>query len=145
MKHKHAALAVAIVAVLSAPVFAQSAGAGSVPVVGSGARPAAPAGATNDINSNNSSNTAGNNVSITSGRGVSTNQSSVAVIPSTQSVVPSANLLPGGVMAPAGSTTVLGGPSGDVSGTQTVTTRYWVNVPANAERNGDFQRWQQLR
>jgi hypothetical protein len=134
MKHTHAALAVAIAAVLSAPVFAQSS--------------TAPAGVTNDINANNSANTAGNNVSITSGRGAGASQganASVTVIPSTQTAVPTANLKPGGVMFPAGSTTVLGGPSGDASGTQTVTTRYWVNVPANAQNNGDFQRWQKLR
>src|SRR4051812_47501093 len=88
MTHKHAALAIAIAALLSAPAFAQS-----------------PAGTSAGVSASANANT------------------SVTVTPSTSVAVPTANLLPGGVMAPAGSTTVLGGPSGDASGTQTVTTR----------------------
>jgi hypothetical protein len=60
--------------------------------------------------------------------------------------MPSTHLLPGGANVQASSTTVLGGPAGPgVSGTQTVVTRYWVNVPANVERRADFQRWKSLK
>jgi hypothetical protein len=70
---------------------------------------------------------------------------SVTVMPSTTSAIPSAHLLPGGAMVQRSSTTVLGGPAGDVSGTKTVVTQYWTNVPAGVEHRADFQRWQSLR
>lgn len=69
----------------------------------------------------------------------------VTVKPSTSVAVESSHLMPGGVMMPSTSTTVLGGPSGNISGSQTVTTHYWVNVPPNAAQRADFQRWQQLK
>ena len=85
-------------------------------------------------------------VSVSSGTGLPVGSSaSVTVIPSTSSAIPSAHLLPGGAMVQRSSTTVLGGPSGDVSGSKTVVTDYWTNVPAGAERRSDFQRWQSLR
>jgi len=70
---------------------------------------------------------------------------SVTVMPSTTSAIPSAHLLPGGAMVQRSSTTVLGGPAGDASGTKTVVTQYWTNVPAGVERRADFQRWQSLK
>jgi hypothetical protein len=70
---------------------------------------------------------------------------SVAVMPSTAVAIPSAHLMPGGTMVQRDSTTVLGGPAGDVSGTKTVVTHYWVNVPAGVQNRGDFQNWQRLK
>lgn len=70
---------------------------------------------------------------------------SVTVIPSTAVAVPSAHLLPGGAMVERSSTTVLGGPAGDASGSKTQVTTYWVNVPPNAQNRYDFQSWQSLK
>jgi len=71
---------------------------------------------------------------------------SVSVMPSTSTTaMPSHHLLPGGTMVQSSSTTVLGGPSAGVSGTKTEITTYWANVPADAARDGNFQRWQRLR
>jgi hypothetical protein len=68
------------------------------------------------------------------------------VTPSTSATAQAApRMLPGGTMIQHSSTTVLGGPSGDASGTKTEITRYWVNVPANAQSNAAFQRWQHLK
>jgi hypothetical protein len=69
----------------------------------------------------------------------------VTVKPSTSVAVESSHLMPGGVMLPSTSTSVLGGPSGNISGSHSVTTSYWVNVPPNAAQRADFQRWQQLK
>lgn len=91
----------------------------------------------------------GTTATVSSGTGVTVTSpntgASVTVTPSTAVAVQSTRLMPGGVMLPEQSTTVLGGPAADVSGSQAVTTRYWANVPANAQYRGDFQRWQQLR
>ena len=85
-------------------------------------------------------------VAVSSGTGLPVGSSaSVTVIPSTASAVPSAQLMPGGAMIQRSSTTVLGGPAGDVSGTKTVVTDYWVNVPAGAQNRSDFNRWQSLK
>lgn len=70
---------------------------------------------------------------------------SVTVTPSTSVVMPSRHLLPGGAMVHHSSTTTLGGPSGTVAGTRIETTTYWANVPADAPRDGNFQRWQRLK
>ena len=95
--------------------------------------------------------------SVTSSSGASVNSStgvtvtpgvptaSVTVIPSTSVAVPSRHLLPGGAMVQQSSTTVLGGPSGDVAGTKTEINTYWANVPADAQRDANFHRWQQLK
>lgn len=69
----------------------------------------------------------------------------VTVTPSTSVVAPSTHLLPGGALVERSSTTVLGGPSGDASGTKTNVTTYWVNVPPNAQNRYDFQSWQSLK
>ena len=122
MNLKHAALAsFAVAALAAAPAFAQTTVQSSAGIgVSSGTGvPVTPASA-----------------------GAS---ASVTVMPSTAVAVESAHLLPGGAMVPANSTAVLGGPAGNVSGSQTVTTSYWVNVPADAPRRGDFQRWQALK
>lgn len=68
---------------------------------------------------------------------VVTPQASVAAVPS--------HLLPGGAMVQNSSTTVLGGPSGNVAGTKTEIHTYWANVPADVQRDGNFQRWQRLK
>jgi cobalamin synthase len=95
--------------------------------------------------------------SVTSSSGASVNSSagvtvtpgvptaSVTVTPSTSVAVASHPLLPGGAMVQSSSTTILGGPSGDVAGTKTEVNTYWANVPADAQRDGNFQRWQRLR
>ena len=93
------------------------------------------------------------NTAVTSGTGVIVGQgapsTNVTVLPSSSvavSTVPGNRLLPGAAQIQASQTTVLGGPAaGGISGSQTVVTNYWVNVPANAERRSDFQRWQSLR
>jgi hypothetical protein len=165
MKSKHLGLALAVAAIFSAPAFAQ-APAGATNDINAnnstsngtnvGIQSSAGAGSSSNAGVSSSANlssgssagvSSGTGIGVTSGTGIAVQPSnaSVTVIPSTAVAVPSANLMPGGVMAPAGSTTVLGGPSADVSGSQTVTTRYWVNVPAGADRNHSFQRWQHLR
>ena len=86
---------------------------------------------------------------VTSGTGVPVTPGApsapVTVTPSTSVAVPNHALLPGGAMVQHSSTTVLGGPSGDVAGTKTVINSYWANVPADVTRDGNFQRWQQLK
>jgi hypothetical protein len=117
MKARFAAVAVA--ALLAAPVFAQSSVSSS------------------------------SGLTVHSGTGVVVTpgvpSASVTVIPSTQDAIPTHSLLPGGAMVQQSSTTVLGGPSGDVSGSKAVITNYWANVPGDAQQRGDFHRWQQLR
>lgn len=69
---------------------------------------------------------------VTSGTGI-------VVTPGVPAPAPTTVALPGAVMAQAGSsTTVMGN-------TTTTTTRYWVNVPADVQRDASFQRWQALR
>jgi hypothetical protein len=90
--------------------------------------------------------------SVSSGTGVIVGQgapsSSVTVLPSTSTTVatiPGNRVLPGAATVQASQTTVLGGPGPGISGSQTVVTNYWVNVPANAENRADFQRWMHLK
>ena len=96
-----------------------------------------------------SSVSTGTGGTVSSGTGLvvapATASTSVTVMPSTAVAVPTARLLPGGAMVQRSSTTVLGGPAGDVSGSKSVVTDYWVNVPSGAERRDDFQRWQSLK
>jgi len=87
----------------------------------------------------------GGMVSSGTGQLVAPASASVTVMPSTAVAVPTARLLPGGAMVQRSSTTVLGGPAGEVSGTKTVVTQYWTNVPAGVEHRADFQRWQSLK
>ena len=93
--------------------------------------------------------TSSTGATVSSGTGVAVTpgapSASVTVTPSTSVAVPSAHMLPGGAMVQSSSTTVLGGPSGDVSGTKTEVNTYWVNVPANAPNRYDFQSWQSLK
>ena len=89
-------------------------------------------------------------VTVTSGTGVVVTpgapNASVTVMPSTvATAMPQHHLLPGGTMVQRSSTTVLGGPAPGVSGTKTEVTTYWANVPADAGRDGNFQRWQSLK
>ena len=87
----------------------------------------------------------GGTVSSGTGLTVAPATASVTVIPSTSSAIPTGHLMPGGAMVQRSSTTVLGGPAGDASGTQSIVTDYWVNVPSGAERRDDFRRWQSLK
>jgi hypothetical protein len=93
--------------------------------------------------------TSSSGASVSSGTGVTVTPgvptATVTVTPSTSVAVPSRHLLPGGAMVQRSSTTVLGGPSGDVAGTRTEISTYWANVPADAPNRYDFQRWQSLR
>ena len=93
--------------------------------------------------------TSSTGASVTSSSGVTVTpgapSASVTVMPSTSVATQSHRLLPGGAMVERSSTTVLGGPSGDAAGTKTQVTTYWANVPANAGRRSDFQRWQSLK
>lgn len=96
-----------------------------------------------------SSVTSSSGIGVNSGTGVPVTpgapSATVTVMPSTSVAVPNHALLPGGAMVQHSSTTVLGGPSGDVAGTKTVINSYWANVPADVTRDGNFQRWQQLK
>jgi hypothetical protein len=100
----------------------------------------------------------GGMVSSSSGTGVSSSSgvivgqgaptTTVTVLPSTSVAVNTfpGRLLPGAAQVQSSQTTVLGGPAaGGVSGSQTVVTNYWVNVPAGTEHRSDFQRWQSLK
>jgi hypothetical protein len=117
MKVQRAGLAVvAVAAFLSLPVLAEGVSTGTGGMVNSG-----------------------------TGLAVQPATASVTVMPSTASAIPSARLMPGGAMVQRNSTTVLGGPAGDVSGSQSIVTDYWVNVPPSAEHRTDFRRWQSLR
>jgi hypothetical protein len=91
--------------------------------------------------------------SVSSGTGMIVGQgapsSSVTVLPSTSVAVDTLHgnrLLPGAAQVQSSQTTVLGGPAaGGVSGSKTVVTNYWVNVPAGADHRADFHRWQSLK
>jgi hypothetical protein len=143
MNSKHAALAVAMAAVLSAPAFAQ----GSNCDMSSSNLQVNCSPATSVLGAGPVTSSTG--MPVTSSTGVTVTPgvpiASVTVTPSTETSVPSANLLPGGAMVQRSSTTVLGGPSGSASGTKSVVTDYWVNVPPGAASRADFQRWQSLR
>jgi hypothetical protein len=80
-------------------------------------------------------------VAVSSGTGVVVTPgvpAGSATSATTVAVMPSATL-PGAVVAQSSTAEA-------VSGNQrTVTTRYWVNVPAGVERDAEFQRWQRLR
>jgi hypothetical protein len=93
--------------------------------------------------------TSSSGASVNSGSGVTVTpgvpSATVEVMPHTSVAVPSQHLLPGGAMVQSSSTTVLGGPSGNAAGTKTEVTTYWANVPADVQRDGNFQRWQQLK
>lgn len=136
MKTKQAIVVLATLA--SASVFAQ--GYSSSSTMGSSA-------------STDGAVTSSSGASVSSGTGMVVTpgapSTSVAVIPSTSVTVPAVpgnHLLPGAATVQASSTTVLGGPAAPgVSGSQTVVTRYWVNVPANVTSRADFQRWMALR
>ena len=69
----------------------------------------------------------------------------VVVVPGTPGVVPQPHLLPGGTVTTVGSTTVSGAGPAPSSSTTTTVTRYWINVPAGAEADPQFQRWQRLK
>lgn len=56
----------------------------------------------------------------------------------TVAVLPSPTIH-GAAVVPAGTQQVVAGP------TQTIVTRYWVNVPPGVENDPEFQRWQRLR
>lgn len=94
--------------------------------------------------STGSSVSSGTGVVVTPGAPSASTSTAVTVAPAT-SVKPAPHLLPGGAMVQHGSTTVLGGPSGNVAGTKTEITTYWVNVPADAPRDASFRRWQSLK
>ncbi len=151
MTHKHAALAAAVAALLAAPAYAQNA---DCSVSSSNLQSNCPdtnvLGAGSSTMSSGSTVTNSSGASVSSGTGVTVTpgvpSASVTVTPSSTTVaMPSAHLLPGGATVEASSTTVLGGPSGTASGSRTVITRYWVNVPANVENRADFQRWTRLK
>lgn len=85
----------------------------------------------------------GTGVVVTPGAPSASTATKVTVAPS--AAMPSPHLLPGGAVVQNGSTTVLGGPSGNVAGTKTEVNTYWVNVPADAPRDAGFRRWQSLK
>ena len=79
---------------------------------------------------------------VTSGTGVAVTPgvtTAMATVPVTTVVTVPAARLSGAVVAPAGTAEAVHG------NTRTVTTRYWVNVPAGVEQDAEFQRWQRLR
>jgi hypothetical protein len=91
----------------------------------------------------------GDKISSTSGSSVSSGTGVIVTQGASSSSMPStlhSHPYPGGTQVQASQTTVMGGPAaGGIASSQTVVTRYWVNVPAGVERRADFQRWSQLR
>jgi hypothetical protein len=121
MNRKHAGLIVALAAFAAAPAFAEG----------------------GKISSSSST-------SVTSGTGVVVGQgapgTTVIVEPAaTVALVPGTHLLPGAAQVQASQTTVMGAPAPGIVSSQTVVTRYWVNVPAGVEHRDDFQRWTRLK
>jgi hypothetical protein len=49
------------------------------------------------------------------------------------------------VVTPAPATVLGAAPAGTTVRQTTIVSRHWVNVPANVEARGDFQRWMALR
>ena len=94
--------------------------------------------------------TSSSSTTVTSGTGVIVGQgapsTTVIVEPATTvAVVPGTRVLPGAAQVQASQTTIMGGPAPGVTSSQTVVTRYWVNVPAGVEHRSDFQRWTHLK
>ena len=94
--------------------------------------------------------TSSSSTTVTSGTGVIVGQgapsTTVIVDPAaTVAVLPGSRVLPGAAQVQASQTTVMGGPAPGVTSSQTVVTRYWVNVPAGVEHRSDFQRWTHLK
>ena len=161
MNHKHA-LAAAAAAFLAVPAFAQNCTLSSdnlqmicpgTTVLGAGPV----------VSSSGTTITSGTGVVVTPGTSIQT----VAVAPSAADIalIPGHRVLPGAsivrasettvlasgpatVSVPASQTAVLGaGPTAQpaASGSQTIVTRYWVNVPSNVTARSDFQRWTHLK
>lgn len=128
MNKQRAALILALASLACAPAFAEGARVGTV-------------GSTTVTTSSGATVQSNSGVLVTPG----VPSAAVTVLPAATAVVPSELLLPGGAAVQASSTTVLGGPSGNVSSSKTVVTNYWINVPANVEGRADFRRWQSLR
>ena len=80
-------------------------------------------------------------VAVSSGTGVvvTPGVTTASVMPATTVAVTPTATMAGAVVAQAATSEAVNG------NTRTVTTRYWVNVPAGVERDADFQRWQRLR
>lgn len=153
MKSRALLGAATLAAVLASPVLAQdsnSATPGSTGGPQTGSSTTAPATISRGSSLPSGVVSSGTGSAVSSGTGLAVTPSmsgaAVAVTPSSALPHPNAHLLPGGTMVQANSTTTMGGPSGPgVSGTRTVVTHYWVNVPANVEGRSDFRRWMNLR
>lgn len=155
---KHIGLAVAVAALLAAPAFAQGS-AGSGAAGASTGKPVPESVGANVDTRTGAQGAAATGGQVSSGTGIGVTSGTGAVVAPTHaaaSVAPSASvrvdpaahgvrLLPGGAMVQQESTTTLGGPGAGVSGSQTVVTRHWINVPANVTHRGDFQRWMALQ
>lgn len=135
MNRKHA-LAVAAAAFLAAPVFAQS---NACTLSSDNLQMTCPSttilGAGPVMSSSGTVVTSGTGLVVTPGAPSST------VV-----VAPGSRVLPGASNVQASQTTILGGPAaGGIASSQTIVTRYWVNVPAGVEGRSDFQRWMNLK
>ncbi|HET8746761.1 MAG TPA: hypothetical protein VFM98_14230 [Ramlibacter sp.] len=158
MKHTHAALAVAAVAVLSVPAFAQTTctvSSDNLQTICTETTTILGAGPV--MSSNGTLVNSGTGMVVTPGAPATIAVApapAVAVVPaSTVAVaapaviaVPGTRILPGAAQVQASQTTVLGGPAAPgVTSSRTVVTRYWLNVPAGVEHRADFQRWLSLK
>jgi metallophosphoesterase superfamily enzyme len=76
---------------------------------------------------------------VTSTGPVVTSSTGIVVTPGVPAMVTHNAPLPGAVMAQASQTTSVAG------NTTTTTTRYWVNVPPDVQRDDNFRRWQHLK
>jgi len=156
MKHTHAALAVAAVALLSAPAFAQTNCTVSSDNLQTICTETTILGAGPVMSSNGALVSSGTGVVVTPGAPATIAVApapAVAVVPATTVAVapaviavPGARILPGAAQVQANQTTVLGGPAAPgVTSSRTIVTSYWVNVPAGVEHRADFQRWLALK
>jgi hypothetical protein len=85
---------------------------------------------------------------VSSGTGAVVTQASPSPAPAVAAEpamvsTPTPHLLSGGTIVQHSSTTTMG--AAGPATTKTIVTHSWANVPANAERRGDFQRWQKLK
>lgn len=156
MKHTHAALAVAAVAFLSAPAFAQTSctvSSDNLQTICTETTTILGAGPV--MSSNGALVSSGTGVVVTPGAPATIAVApapAIAVAPATTVAVapvltvPGTRVLPGAAQVQASQTTVLGGPAAPgVTSSRTIVTSYWVNVPAGVEHRADFQRWLALK
>jgi len=147
MNSKHI-LAIALAATFAAPVFAQGAGGGGAAASGTTAGTPAPASTSVNVNTNTGSKAApGAQGQVASGTGLAVQPATAVVAPVATVPAPGVRVLPGSAMVQhSSSSATLGAAAvGTASTSQTIVTQHWVNMPADGNHRGDFQRWQSLK